>query len=100
LSPLVTETIIQVAEKYADEIEQLIRNNDSTQVNQWGEKIGHGFSIDTIYEFRKALDHLRYARAYVRRIDYLLSGDDGEDSFQKFLEHDVAMTTLGMRLGN
>ena len=80
-------------DQIADDIEQLIRNNDSTQVNQWGEKIGYGFTVDTLYEFRKALDHLRYARAYVRRIDYLLSGDDSEDSFQKNLDQDLAKTT-------
>lgn len=80
-------------DQIADDIEQLIRNNDSTEVNQWGEKIGHGFSVDTLYEFREAIKHLRYARAYVRRIDYLLSGDDSEDSFQKNLDLDVAKTT-------
>jgi hypothetical protein len=69
-------------DQIADDIEQLIRNND------------HGYSIDTLYEFRKALDHLRYARAYVRRIDYLLSGDDDEDGFQKNLDQDLAKTTV------
>ena len=65
----------------ADDIEKLIRKND------------RGYSIDTLYEFGRAVDHLRYARTYVRRIDFLVCGDDDEDSFQKILEHDVAKTT-------
>ena len=43
----------------------------------------------TLKEFRKGLDAIRKARVYAYRIDWLISGDDGEDNFQKRLEEDL-----------
>lgn len=43
----------------------------------------------TLKEFRKGLDAIRKARVYAHRIDWLISGDDGEDNFHKRLEEDL-----------
>jgi len=32
---------------------------------------------------------LRQAHVYAQRIDWLVSGDDGEDSFHRRLKHDL-----------
>ncbi len=40
-------------------------------------------------EFRKALKALRIAACYAQRIDWFLSGDDGEDSFLKRLKEEL-----------
>ena len=72
-----------------DEVEQLIIDNDSEEVNQYGDRKGHHFSPETIAEFKKGLIILRQAHIYVQRIDWLVSGDDGEDSFHKRLKHDL-----------
>lgn len=70
----------------ADEVEDLILNNDSEEKNEWGDSVGRGYSAETIEEFRKALHYLRMAQLYVHRIDWLVSGDDGEDSFHSRLK--------------
>lgn len=74
---------------FADDIEQVIRSNDSDQPNEWGDPIGRHYSPETIEKFEAAVKWLRVARLYVRRIDYLLSGDDSEDSFHRNLEQDL-----------
>jgi len=74
----------------ADEIENAIANNDSNEMNYFGDPIGYGFSDETIAEFRKAVTALRVAQVYAQRIDWLLSGDDGEDTFRERLAAELA----------
>lgn len=74
----------------ADMIEQLVISNSSTELNIWGDSIGLGYTEATISEFRTALRMLRRAEIYAQRIDWLVSCDDGEDSFHKRLAHDLA----------
>lgn len=73
----------------ADEIEEVIFKNDSDEKNEWGDTIGHHYSPETIAEFKTAVDLLRKCQIYVHRIDWLVSCDDGEDSFHKRLKHDL-----------
>lgn len=70
----------------ADDIGSAILNNDSKEKDDWGYTIGRQYSLETIEEFKKALTILRQAYIYTQRIDWLLSGDDGEDSFHKRLQ--------------
>lgn len=42
-------------------------------------------SEDTFRTFEEALMHLHLARIYTQRIDWLVSGDDGEDTFHERL---------------
>ena len=65
----------------ADDIGSAVLNNDSTEKNEWGDNIGNRYSPETIEEFEKAMVVLKMAYVYAQRIDWLLSGDDGEDSF-------------------
>ena len=67
----------------ADSIEQLIYNNNS-------EDSDGRYSDETISEFRTAVRLLKRAEIYAQRIDWLVSGDDGEDSFHKRLALDLA----------
>jgi uncharacterized protein with ATP-grasp and redox domains len=48
----------------------------------------YGYSYDTIYDFRQAIYALRLAAIYAQRIDWLLSGDDSEESFHTRLEEE------------
>ena len=43
-----------------------------------------------IAEFEKAIDYLKKAYVYAQRVDWLLSGDDGEDSFIERLKEDLS----------
>ena len=70
----------------ADDIGSEILTNDSTEKNEWGNNIGSHYSPETIAEFEKAVKALKLAYVYAQRIDWLLSGDDGEDSFHRRLQ--------------
>ena len=70
----------------ADDIGSEILNNDNNEKNEWGGEIGNHYNPETIAEFEKAVKALKLAYAYAQRIDWLLSGDDGEDSFHRRLQ--------------
>lgn len=40
-------------------------------------------------KMREAIKHLRIAAIYAQRVDWFLSGDDGDDSFLERLEEDL-----------
>jgi hypothetical protein len=65
----------------ADSIGSAILSNDSTEKDEWGSDIGRHYTHETIVEFEKAVKALKLAYVYAQRIDWLLSCDDGEDSF-------------------
>ena len=73
----------------ADTIDSLIWNNNSEEVNDWGDKISRGYSEETIAEFEKAVYYLNLAYTYAQRIDWLVSGDDGEETFHRRLTDDL-----------
>lgn len=73
----------------SDQVEQLIYANESQELNEWGERVGYGFSAETMEEFKKGLYYLKMAQIYAQRIDWLVSGDDGEDSFHSRLYKDL-----------
>lgn len=47
------------------------------------------YEPETIEEFRKAIKVLREAAVYAQRIDWFLSGDDGEETFHKRLKEEL-----------
>ncbi len=73
----------------AESIESLIYRNDSKEKNEYGDSLGYGFSKETIKEFEKAVKILKEAAVYAQRIDWLVSGDDGEETFHKRLKNDL-----------
>ena len=79
-----------VINEIADEIENIIKNNNSTETNEWGDAKGYGYPADIIESFREGVKHLRIAAVYAQRIDWLLSEDDGEESFRERLKEDLA----------
>lgn len=48
--------------------------------------------------FREGIKHLKLAYVYAQRIDWFLSGDDGEDSFRRRLKEEL--DSLKNNLGN
>ena len=73
----------------ADQIEQLVYENDNQEKDQRGDTIGRGYSVRTVAEFRNAAKFLRLAQVYVQRIDWLVSDDDSEETFHKRLKVDL-----------
>jgi hypothetical protein len=68
-------------EDIARGIEELVASNDDESLNEWGDRRGRGYSAETIEKFKTAVDTLRKAAIMAQRVDWLVSGDDGEDSF-------------------
>jgi len=73
----------------ADEVEKLIADNDTSIKDGWGDPVGRFYSDETIAEFKKGLHYLRLAQIYTQRIDWLVSGDDGEESFHERLKEEL-----------
>lgn len=76
-------------EDMADEIRNLIALNESPAFNK-EEK----YSAETIAKFLEADKTLRLAAVMVQRIDWLVSGDDSEESFHERWGEDIKSLTL------
>lgn len=66
-----------------EKVEKYVRKHHRTYPNI------NGFSDTTITHFRRALNALRKAAIYAQRIDWLLCGDDGEDTFHERLDEEL-----------
>lgn len=49
----------------------------------------YAFTEKTLLEFRAAVTVLKMAEVYAQRVDYLMSGDDSEETFHKRLKKDL-----------
>jgi hypothetical protein len=62
--------------------------------DEWNEKypeenFHYRYPDNVIEEFKKGAEIIRLAQIYMQRIDWLISGDDGEESFISRLEDDL-----------
>lgn len=73
----------------ADEVQLLIDSNDSRERNSYGDAIGRNYPPEVVDRFREAVKVLRTAQIYAQRIDWLVSDDDGPESFLRRLEEDL-----------
>lgn len=53
------------------------------------EKFNYTYPKEVQKELKKGIKLLRQAAVYTQRIDWLISGDDGEDTFLKRLKEDL-----------
>jgi hypothetical protein len=82
-----------IADSIQEEIDKsgkLITDEEREDSCFWGDNT-HRYEHpeDIILEFKQGVHLLRMAEIYAQRIDWLLSGDDGEDSFRKRLKEDL-----------
>ena len=64
--------------------------HDDEWYKKYPEDLNHYLYPDEVIEkFKEAVAMLRKAEIYAHRIDWLLSGDDGEESFIKRLKEDL-----------
>jgi hypothetical protein len=73
----------------ADEVEELIIKNRDENKDEYDYTKGRFYSEETIAEFRKGLRYLKLAQIYAQRIDWLVSDDDGEESFHERLKKEL-----------
>lgn len=100
----------------ANAVEQEIRKNgrkktdrelreESWKNKDWYEEypedlFHYKYPDEIIEKFKEGLDMLRKAEIYAQRIDWLLSGDDGEESFLKRLREDLDRYERGKLLSS
>lgn len=70
----------------AEEVRRLVETNGK-EVNGYQRP---EYSQDTINEFMEAYKYLLLAEIYAQRIDWLISGDDGEETFHERLAEDLS----------
>lgn len=96
----------------AEEILDEIRNNEEGY-DDYSDGVSYGFGKegtitekpegwqrypdDIIKEFKEGYRMCKIAKAYVQRIDWLLSGDDGEECFHKSLKEDLEEIELKIK---
>lgn len=86
-------------DRIANDVEEIIKEQRAMrksiekgdEVVRWGYimKIDDLYSDKTIAEFKKGLCLLKKAAIYAQRIDWLVSDDDGEESFHKRLKENL-----------
>ena len=54
------------------------------------DKFHYKYPDEVIEKFKEGLEILRKAEVYAQRIDWLISGDDGEESFLERLKEDLS----------
>ena len=74
-------------EQAADEVEQYIRFCDGGEADGYDYK--PDYTRETIAKLKECELTLRRAAAMLQRVDWLASGDDGEDCFHKRWEEEV-----------
>jgi hypothetical protein len=77
----------------AEHIESVINKNGKKiperDKNSWDNECYYNYPKEIINKFKKAVKILKEAEVYTQRIDYLLAGDDGQESFLKRLEKEL-----------
>lgn len=79
----------------AESIESVIEKNFKPiePKDKWGywddRKYYYEYPDEIIERFKEAVKILKMANVYAHRIDWLLSGDDGEENFIKRLESEL-----------
>lgn len=95
--------IIDMWERIQDEIDNNNKPYYENPENEWEELAnkdffeegGKRYSDETIVEFKNGVEILKKAYIYAQRIDWLLSGDDGEESFLERLKEELQQLKNG-----
>lgn len=77
---------------YHDEEYDFIVKNKRTLPNEFE------FSEDTMNELKKGLNIIKLASIYAHRIDWLLEGDDGEETFKERLKEEINKLNNGTQV--
>jgi hypothetical protein len=65
----------------AESIEGIVSENGDLTLDEWGDTKGHGYRPETIALLNEAAHALQRAAEMGQRVDWLISGDDSEESF-------------------
>lgn len=73
----------------ADDISDIIKDNNRTDKDEWGYIIGRHYNKETIKRLKIAAKTISKAAKMMQRVDWLLSDDDGEDSFKQRWDKEI-----------
>ena len=76
-------------EDIATDIQELIESNNDQTLNEWGDMSGRNYPPEIIEKLKEAAHTLRQAAEMAQRVDWLVSGDDSEESFLSRWEKEV-----------
>lgn len=79
----------------ANDIAQTVTDNDRDDTNKYGDRIGSHYSPAVIEKFKVAAQTARLAAAMIQRVDWLICGDNGEDSFLRRWDEELAKLSDG-----
>lgn len=72
-------------DRIADEIENIVKNDNRPDEDGYTRH----YADSTLRKLLEGVQALRVASVYAQRIDWLLSGDDGENTFHERLKEDL-----------
>ena len=77
--------------RIAEDLETVILNNGKKREHResWENEYNYEYPPQVIAKFKEGLEYLKKAHIYANRIDRILSGDDGNESFLERLESDL-----------
>jgi len=89
--------IEQIADSIQSELDRQGKEKDKSElwmdkqyyIDHPEEKYNYIYPKEVQKEFKKAIKLLKQAYIYAQRIDWLLSGDDGEDTFLERLKEEL-----------
>lgn len=86
----------------AEEIESIIEKVNmpipKKDKDPWDTRdVYYDFTDETVKEFKRAVHYLRMAEIYTTRVDYLMSGDDGEESFHRRLKEELEIVDFAFQ---
>lgn len=77
-------------DEVADDIKKRVRWNEKMRENPSECEEEGCYEDATVEMFKEAVAVIKMAVLYIHRIDWLLSGDDGEEDFRKRLAEELA----------
>jgi hypothetical protein len=78
-------------EKSAKDLKEETWRDSDWYVKYPEDKLYYNYSDEVIEKFKEAVIKLKEAYVYAQRIDWLLSGNDGEDNFLIRLQKDLKL---------
>lgn len=80
--------ILEIAEYIESEVNNSVKKKDKKEFS-FEDDYYPEYKPETIERFNEAIEYLKIAYVYAHRIDWFLSGDDGEESFHSRIKKEL-----------
>jgi len=79
-----------IISQFAEELQHAIEINSDDSLGEYGTPIGACFSDGTLFRLKRAQQIIDTAGNLAKEIEWLYSGDHGDDSFNKLFDKIIA----------